>query len=97
MFLPSPQVDLISDAAVAAVLTPVEQRDLDTCIRLNEPVPVQVSINSNDTSSSGPAGTGSGDIDVGLHINPLVHLVWVVPCIGMIPMFILLKKKKQPL
>ena len=36
--LPLDQAELLADAAVSTVLTPVEQRDFDHCMRLNEPV-----------------------------------------------------------
>ena len=37
MDLPLDQAKIIMDAAIRAVMTPVGQRDFDTCIRLNEP------------------------------------------------------------
>ena len=32
------QAELLADAAVRTALTPVTERDFDTCIRLNEPI-----------------------------------------------------------
>jgi len=38
MYLPLDQAEIIMDAAIRTVMTPLDKRNLSQCIRLNEPV-----------------------------------------------------------
>ena len=82
-FIPIEQADIISDAAVHAVLTPVDGRDLDKCIRLNEPYKIQ---HSDDmVREQGRDGSAPDQIS---------PFVWVVVFFSIPVMFYCLKRHR---